>query len=204
MNSSHSRYNPDLYQEYDKLGIMHRNLKIPGEDTDIGYDDHIALLKTVIRCQKFLRKENVVMSKTNLSNNDSMLHSENYTGLENKGIDKKYRYIQEKPQGINQWHGTPVKSFQFLKSVAGYHSFNKCFEQDEKDEKAQEKVQEENSISKKDAESMSASLLHISMKSMALAKDDQHEECERYKQIFRFAYLFKGNEGPGKETRKST
>ena len=51
------------------------------------------------------------MSQTNLSNNDSMLHAENYTGLENKRIDRKFRYDQEKPQDDSQWHGTPVNSF---------------------------------------------------------------------------------------------
>ena len=111
MNSSQSTYNPDLYTEYDKPGSTYWYLKNIGEHSEIGYADQIALMKTVIRCQKFLRKENVAMSQTNLSNNDSMLHAENYTGLETKRIDRKYRYVQEKPQDDSQWHGTPTNPF---------------------------------------------------------------------------------------------
>ena len=195
IHSSPSTYNPDMYEDYDTTGIKHWYLKNTGDDREEGYADHIALLNTVRRCQKFIDKANPVMYPTYSPTNNSIVYAENCTGFENMSIGRKY--IKAKTDDEDHWHDNPVDSYPLQKGVPGYQTFTNSFEQDEEE-------QQENDISKQYAENMSASSLQKSSRSMASAipSDDHTEGCERYNQIFRFACLLKGNEGPSQETRE--
>ena len=193
INSSTSTYNPEIYQDYDTTWIKHRY-------REEGYDDHIALLKTVRRCQKFIDRANPAMYPTYSPTNNSIVSAEDCTGFNNMSIDGKYRYIKAKPDDEDHCYDNPVNSFPLMKRVPRYQTFTNSCEQDENEQEEQQ----ENGISKQYAENMSASSLLESMKSMASAipSDEHNEGCERYKQIFRFACLLKGNERPSQETRE--
>ena len=148
IHSLPSTYNPNMYQDYDTTGIKHRYLKNTGDDREEGYADHIALLNTVRRCQKFIDKANPVMYPTYSPTNNSIVYAENCTGFENMSIGRKY--IKAKTDDEDHLHDNPVDSYPLQKGVPGYQTFTNSFEQDEEE-------QQENDISKQYAENMSAS-----------------------------------------------
>lgn len=191
INSPPSTYNPDMYEDYDTIGIKHWYLKNTGDDREETYADHIALLKTVLRCQKFIDKANAVMYPPYSPTNNSIVYAENCSGFENMSLDRKYKYLKAKPNDEDHWYDNPVDSFSLLKGVPGYQTFTISFEQDENEQEEEEQ--------------MSASSLRKSMRraASAIPSDDNTEGCERYKQMFRFACLLKGNEGPREEPRET-